>query len=65
LSTRFYRVRYAENRHPPFVLPEQTANLLISPEQMLTIARSGDHFTFFTGLFRGKGPLQGQSGTSI
>ncbi|MGA9009011.1 MAG: hypothetical protein WB495_19540 [Xanthobacteraceae bacterium] len=41
------------------------AKLLISPEQMLTIARSGDHFTFFTGLFRGKGPLQGQSGTSI
>ncbi|MGB6445693.1 MAG: hypothetical protein WBF47_10975 [Xanthobacteraceae bacterium] len=46
-------------------MPEQTANLLISPEQMLTIARSGDHFTFFTGLFRGKGPLQGQSGTAF
>jgi hypothetical protein len=58
-------VRYAENRHPPFVLPEQTANLLISPEQTLTIARGGDDFTVFTGLFRGKGLLQGQSGTSI
>jgi hypothetical protein len=47
------------------VLPEQTANLLISPEQTLTIARGGDDFTVFTGLFRGKGLLQGQSGTSI